>query len=704
MNSEKKNRKPNHLMGETSPYLKQHMYNLVDWYPWSDEAFEKARLEDKPVFLSVGYSTCHWCHVMAHESFDDPKTADFLNKHFVSIKLDREERPDLDQFYQNVIQLTGKAGGWPLSIFMTPEKKPFFAGTYFPNTKRYGMISFLDLLRRIRDIYDSERQKIVESADGIVDTIKEYSESHEVHNLESMVTASALDEVASGLENQFDLRNGGFGGAPKFPNFPTILFAIRQIAEHDKSNPQKFSHLKSLIELTLDKMSEGGIYDHIGGGFSRYSVDAHWLIPHFEKMLYDNAMALQVYSEGYKVFRKRRYKEVVRETVDWLLRVMSAGDTGFYSAMDADSEGVEGKYYAWTKNELDALLSGKDKHLFYQAYGVTSAGNFERGKTILHRFKDSSELAKDFNLTRKEVEKRLKIMRDLVFKEREKRIKPGIDTKVLTSWNSLLISGLYSAYSILKEDKVKSVAHGVVKFIRNIMYDSESQILYEVYDAESATRKNPGNLDSYAYYIQALYDDYNYTQDKESLLLVEELIDVVENQFHDEKVGGYFYSSEIKDDVPVRLKRGADMPLPSPNAVMGENLLQLHYLNAEQSHYQKAESTMSLFMRKALANPTAYGTFLTTAQWYVYGSTDIAILYSDENDKEKYEWLIKNYYIPRLHGLVSGDNVSTFAAFRDKKVVDDSSMFYFCHRFDCKAPFSVFSSLNEVLESIFIKF
>ncbi|MHA1476548.1 MAG: thioredoxin domain-containing protein [Promethearchaeota archaeon] len=380
----------NHLEGESSPYLKQHQNNPVNWYPYSSEAFELAKNEDKMIFLSIGYSSCHWCHVMAHESFEDENIAGILNKDFISIKVDREERPDIDNIYQTIVQLMGKRGGWPLSVFLTPDKKPIFGGTYFPPHSRFGIISFPDLLNQLVNVYNSDRQKVEQAGEEISNAILN------VFNRGSQASQTQIDQFNPDLFDDvlkefllgFDEQNGGYGSAPKFPNFPSLIMIMRQIKETDQNLEKPASKkIISNVKLTLDKMASGGIYDQIGGGFHRYSVDKYWLVPHFEKMLYDNAMALVAYSEAYQYFNKTRYKEIVREIIGWIQRdmYMDTEKKGLYSTLDADSDGKEGKYYVWKKDELDKLLSNEEKEVFYSVFEITPKGNFEDHQIILHQ-------------------------------------------------------------------------------------------------------------------------------------------------------------------------------------------------------------------------------------------------------------------------------------------------------------------------------
>ncbi|MHA1454217.1 MAG: thioredoxin domain-containing protein [Promethearchaeota archaeon] len=687
--------KPNHLAGETSPYLKQHMYNPVNWYPWGEDAFKKAKDENKPIFLSIGYSTCHWCHVMAHESFENEEIADYLNKNFVSIKLDREERPDLDQIYQHVIQVMGRRGGWPLSIFMTPDMKPFFAGTYFPNVRKYGMDSFPEILEKIVNLYEKHRHDLVHTGNQLLDALGKIT-SKTVTTNDDGITKDMLELAMVTLEPSFDSINGGFGAAPKFPNFPTLLFIIRQIAENYHNNPKKYQEIKKELENTLDRMASGGIYDHVGGGFARYSVDAQWLIPHFEKMLYDNAMALQVYSEAYYLFQKPRYKEVVRETVDWVLREMYHKKTGFYSALDADSEGEEGKYYVWNKSELEDLIPPENRDLFFQVYGVTDSGNFEHSTNNLHI--TDAILAEDNKIEFREI-------LNLLYTQRQSRISPSLDNKILTAWSSLMVKGFYSAYKILHDPEIRESAHSVVQSIIQNLFSAEEKILYRVLDAESGNRKIIGHLDDYAYFIQALFDDFQYYPTPTTLNLIQQLIDITHEQFWDVSNKAFFYSSSLNSDILTRLKTGSDMPLPNPNSVMVENLLQYHHYVSdpeEPKYLERAELALLPYIETAYSHPTGFGAALMAAQWYLYGSIDVIISEDNKTDEEIYDF-VHDYYIPRLHLWFKKEIPSELQSFSKKFELNSKYSLYFCMNFNCLPPTTDWNVLSEQMNKNLIK-
>lgn len=697
----------NHLEHETSPYLRQHIHNPVDWYPWGELAFEKAKKEDKPIFLSIGYSTCHWCHVMAHESFEDPQIAKYLNEHYVCIKLDREERPDIDHIFQYVVQMMGKSGGWPLSIFLTPDMKPFFGGTYFPKRERFGMIGFLDLIQRIYVAFNQHRNEIDEAGERVIEALSDLNSKiipYEPESSKLDITENIIDLSINNIRKEIDLVNGGFGTSPKFPEYPALMFLIRQAAEFEKKNPEKYQNIKKFLQLTLTKMADGGIYDHIGGGFSRYSVDDKWNVPHFEKMLYDNAMALSVYSEAYKIFRIEHYKNITREIIEWLKKEMYHKDIGFYSAIDADSDGSEGKFYVWSKNELDSIISNDDRFLFFKAYGITTAGNFEHELNVLNRVMKDEELAKEFGLNQTEIQEKLAKIKETLFLKREQRIHPFKDTKILVSWNSLLVNGLYPAYSILKDDKIKIIAHSVLDFIRKVLYDEKDKILYEVYDPQSNSKKNIGTLETYAYFIQALFTDQIYYPNDSNFVLIKDLLDSVSKQFLDKDDRIFYLSSNLRKDLLTRIKGGSDMPIPAPNGVMIENQLQYYYFMGEQSLLKDIELGLRSYIPQAIKTPSMYGAHLMALQWYLYGNADIAVIFRDEIDISEFSQLISNYFIPRLHLQISNLERLSIAQFKEKGLLNQKNTFYICYNFKCDAPTNDKDIFIASLNSHFLKF
>ena len=568
----------NHLKNETSPYLLQHADNPVDWYPWCGEAFERAKSEDKPVFLSIGYSTCHWCHVMAHESFENSETAELLNKNFISVKVDREERPDIDSVYMTVCQAFTGSGGWPMSVFMTWDKKPFFAGTYFPPTPRFGMPSFRDVLNAVVMQWDTEREKLIQSAENITDMLK---------NTESVkgnkVNGDIVETAAEMLRKSYDSIYGGFGSAPKFPIPHELMFLMYYAKINSDETAQK------MAEKTLIQMRKGGIFDHIGGGFSRYSTDRYFLAPHFEKMLYDNALLIIAYSAMYSLTSSKVYLETTIKTADYILCEMTSPEGGFYSAQDADSEGVEGKYYTFSVDEITSVLGDKGKH-FSETFDITEHGNFE-GVNIPNLLK-SGDLDTDFEA---EFQK--------LYEYRKKRTKLHLDDKILLSWNSMMIAAMSMLYRVSHTGKYLRAAENAQRFIEENMSDGE--LLYTSF--RDGKRSDTTFLEDYAYYIAALIELYNSTLDKKYLMRAEKLCAEAVRRFSD-KNGGFNMceSTELLMN-PKELNDGA---VPSGNSIMAYVFVRLYQLTENEEYREYAKKQLDFMSAQAQDYPSGHCMFL----------------------------------------------------------------------------------------------
>ena len=484
----------NRLINESSPYLQQHAHNLVDWYPWGDEAFEQAKKEDKPIFLSIGYSTCHWCHVMERESFENEQIAKIMNEHFISIKVDREQRPDVDQIYMNAVQLMTGSGGWPLLVFLTPDGEPFYGGTYFPPKDSYGRPGFERLLLSIADAWKNRRQELVDSASNLIELLKSPSGPVEKRKLSPQILTGAFKY----FKDSFDAANGGFGGSPKFPQ-PTNL-SMLLCYWYRTGDEQSLQ----MVEKTLDAMAKGGIYDHVGGGFHRYATDTRWLIPHFEKMLYDQALLSKVYLQAYKITGNKKYAEISKKIFDYVLRDLIDSKGGFYSAEDADSEGVEGTFYLWEPKQIASILDKDQAKLFNVYYGVTKSGNFEEHKTILNISTSIEQLGKKFNRNPSEIENILTDARAKIFKKRQKRIRPHRDDKVITAWNGLMISSLAYGGAVLQEEKYIAAAKRSAEFILSTLY-KDGRLMRYYHDGRAVEK---AFLDDYAFMILGLLDLY----------------------------------------------------------------------------------------------------------------------------------------------------------------------------------------------------
>lgn len=666
--------KTNRLIKETSPYLLQHAENPVDWYPWSQEALEKAKREDKPIFLSIGYSACHWCHVMAHECFEDEEIAQIMNENFVSIKVDREERPDLDDIYQKVCQMMTGTGGWPLSVFLTPDQKPFFVGTYFPPDPRYGTPGFASILRQISDLYKNKRDTIEHQAKIIMDGLKQTSCLLPPTKLDKTL----LDEAAINLLQSNDPVNGGFGGSPKFPNASNLSFLLRY---YDLSKISKF---KDFVLYTLNKMASGGIYDQVGGGFHRYATDSKWLVPHFEKMLYDNALIPLVYVEAYQLTGDRKYTETASHTLDYVLREMTDTDGGFYSAQDADSEGVEGKYYTWKKSEIMDTL-GNDGEIFCMHYGVTEGGNFE-GRNILHVSVPVETLANKLSKPVDEIKRILSEGRKKLLEIREKRVKPSRDEKILTSWNGLMISAFAKGYKVTRNDTYLNAATKAVKFIETKLANG-NKLRRTFKDGQA---KLDGYLDDYAFYINGLLDLFEVDSKPEYLDRATTYADYMANHFWDENNGDFFFTSDEHEKLIVRTKSVYDLSIPSGNSMAALALIRLYHYTQNQDYYKKAEKVLSTNATMAAENPFAFGQLLNTIFMYVKKPVEITVIANDSQTNDVINW-INDQFIPEgVFATVGSTNISQLqdvAFFKGKEAIKEKPFTaYVCKDFTCSLP------------------
>jgi len=557
----------NHLASETSPYLLQHVNNPVDWYGWNDESLKKAKDENKPIFLSIGYSSCHWCHVMAHESFENEDVAKFMNENFINIKVDREERPDIDDIYQKVCQIATGQGGWPLSIFLTPDQKPFYAGTYFPVLDSYGRPGFGSICRQLSQAWKEKPKDIESSAERFLGALNKA----EAIQVPSKLERSIIDEAAMNLFQLGDATYGGFGSAPKFPNAANVSFLFRYAKLTGLSKFNEFA-LK-----TLKKMANGGIFDQIGGGFSRYSTDAKWLVPHFEKMLYDNALIPVNYAEAYQITKDPFYLEVLKKTLDFVLREMTTPEGGFYSAYDADSERIEGKYYVWKKSEIKEIL-GSDAELFCLYYDVTDGGNWE-GNNILCQNPNISTVAFNFGISEDEVKKIISSCSEKLLKVRSSRIAPGLDDKILVSWNSLMITAFAKGYRVTGDAKYLDAAKNCISFIKkNLFVDDKLLRTYK-----NGTAKIDGYLEDYSYFTNALLDVFEIEPDEKYLRLSLKLGHHLINHFWDSQNNSFFMTSDDHEKLIIRPKSNYDLSLPSGNSVSSFVLLRLYHLSQEQT-------------------------------------------------------------------------------------------------------------------------
>ncbi|MFR9132943.1 thioredoxin domain-containing protein [Frisingicoccus sp.] len=658
----------NRLKNEKSPYLLQHGDNPVDWYPWGDEAFKKAADENKPVFLSIGYSTCHWCHVMAHESFEDEKVAELLNKNFISIKVDREERPDIDAVYMSVCQALTGAGGWPLTIIMTPEQKPFFAGTYFPKGSRYGQPGLTDILIQVAALWQTRRKELEDNAEMIIDAI--VRNGREESGISGTPDKSILAKAYTMFQEQFDRKWGGFGTAPKFPTPHHLLFLMRY-AEVEKA-PEALK----MVEITLEAMARGGIHDHIGGGFSRYSTDKQWLVPHFEKMLYDNALLLWTNAEAYRITRKELYGAVARDIADYMLRELADG--GFYCGQDADSDGVEGKYYVFTPEEVKAVLGDEDGEEFCYYYHITDRGNFE-GKSIPNTIGNPAEDISDLE--------RHKIWKKQLYDYRLERTRLHKDDKILLSWNAWAIIALVRAGDILGEPSCLEAAVRTKNFIEEKMIDGNQRLYLRFRDGEAA---NAGQLDDYAVYALALLELYQATFEIEYLSLAVLRAKQMRELFEDREKGGYYMTAFDGETLISRPKETYDGAIPSGNSVAVMVLQKLALLTAERTWQEAAERQMRFCAGEIQRYPVGYSFALMALTMAFYPHRELVCAVKERIPEELKQY-VSQYGADDISVLVktekNEEELLKYAPFTAEYPVPETEpAYYLCENGTCKMP------------------
>ena len=640
----------NQLKNTSSPYLLQHAENPVNWYPWCREAFDKAKSEDKPIFLSIGYSTCHWCHVMAHESFENEKTAEILNQYFVSIKVDREERPDIDSVYMSVCQAFTGSGGWPMSIFMTWDKKPFFAGTYFPPKSRYGMPGFSDLLTAIANQWSNNREELLHSAEQIIKHLKNTKSGSNANNKNLVYEALQI------FTKSFDAVNGGFGSAPKFPTPHNLLFLMLYAKQNQDSDALK------MAEKTLLQMRKGGIFDHIGWGFSRYSTDKYFLAPHFEKMLYDNALLIIAYSAIYSLTNKEIYLDTAEKTAEYILREMTSSDGGFYSAQDADSDGVEGKYYTFTLDEIRCILGMENGKRFAETFDISKKGNFE--DVNIPNLLKSNDLNGDFDDELKKL-----------YDYRKKRTKLHLDDKILLSWNAMMIAALSTLYRISHNEKYLNAAINAEKFMAKNL--CENVQLYSRY--RDGIRSDTAFLDDYAYYVAALIEQYNSTLNVSYLKKAEQFCDEAVRLFSDKKNGGFYLSKADSTELFMNPKEIYDGAIPSGNSVMAYDFVRLYQLTENEKYCELAEKQIEFLSAQADDYPAGHCMFLIAKIMYDDPPEHIIIVLKNDSDLDK----IKS----EISFLA---NVSVMRKNEKYPLLNDKTTYYVCKDHVCLPPKNVY--------------
>lgn len=683
----------NRLINEKSPYLLQHAHNPVDWYPWGDEAFKKAEVEDKPVFLSIGYSTCHWCHVMERESFEDEEIAGLINETFVPIKVDREERPDIDGIYMTVCQMLTGGGGWPLTIVMTPDKKPFFAGTYFPKEGRFGRAGLKEIIPQMKEMWTNKRDDVKKSSGEILSVLKSTSEGGELDG----VPKSVLDTAFEQLFQRFDKTYAGFGGAPKFPTPHNLLFLLRYWHRTGDENALE------MAEVTLEAMKNGGIYDHVGFGFHRYSTDRKWLVPHFEKMLYDQALLASVYTEAYQISKKNLFKRTAEEILTYVIRNMTSPEGGFYSAEDADSEGEEGRFYLWTEQEIMEALDEREADIFIKAFGIKPEGNWldqvkggYNGTNILFSAGNIVELSDNLGESQEVISRSVETSLKKLFELREKRERPHRDDKILTDWNGLMISAFAKAASVFNNTDFLTYARNAADFITDKLTDSSGRLLHRF---REGTAGLTASADDYAFLIAAHLDLFEACFELEYLKTAVKLQKDFTKHYFDVQNGGYFFTPEYGERLLIRNKEYYDGAVPSGNSVAILNLMKLSKLTGNSEYEEQAWEVTKSYPHNFLTAPSAFTQALAGLDFAFGPSAEIVIAGSDTVEMLNE---VNAHYMPKKVVIVhSGEDeelkgISPYAY--EQKPVDGRTAAYVCRNFVCNMPALEPEELRKILE------
>jgi uncharacterized protein len=690
----------NRLAKEKSPYLLQHATNPVDWYPWGDEAFEKARKEDKPIFLSIGYSTCHWCHVMENESFQDTGIARVMNEAFVSIKVDREERPDIDNIYMTVCQMITGSGGWPLSIIMTPDKKPFYAGTYIPRESRFGLIGLSELVPRIKELWETRKNDVMHTADQITEALSHASAPTSDGELGEPILKSAFEQ----FEQSYDKRFGGFGAAPKFPTPQNFLFLLRYWKRSGDEQALE------MVEQTLRAMRQGGIYDHLGFGFHRYSTDIQWVQPHFEKMLYDQALMAMAYTEAFQATGKKEYKDVAGEIFTYVMRDMTASGGAFFSAEDADSEGAEGKFYLWNAAEIRNVLEADDAELAMTLFDIKDEGNFDdpgigskAGLNILHETKSITELAEDLGFPIDQLKSRLERIRNRLFTERERRIHPRKDDKILTDWNGLMIAALAFGGQVFDEPRYIEAAQKAANFIMGNMRSPDGRLFHRFREGQAAIE---ANIDDYAFFIWGMINLYEATFDIRYLRDALELNGDMLDHFWDKSERGLYFTADDAEKLPVRQKELYDGALPSGNSIAALNLYHIGRITGIMGYEGQAEDIINMSSGQVRRSPQAFAMLLCALDFELGPTYEIVIVGRPAADDTQ-EMLkeVRSRFIPNKIVVVKptghdSPDIVHFADFiKAQTSIDGKATAYICHNYTCDLPTTDAKKLVELLEA-----
>ena len=679
--------RPNHLIHEKSPYLLQHAYNPVEWYPWCDEAFEKAQRENKPIFLSIGYSTCHWCHVMEKESFEDPEVARLMNDAFVSIKVDREERPDLDHIYMTVCQIMSGGGGWPLTIVLTPEKEPFFSATYIPKHSRFGRAGMVELIPKIKEVWEARRHEVFQSAKSVTNALQRLEQGTSGEAMDRPVLDKAYEELAK----RFDRTYGGFGRAPKFPTAHNFLFLLRYWKRTGEESAL------AMVEKSLQEIRFGGVYDQVGFGVHRYSTDREWLVPHFEKMLYDQAMLALAFVEAYQATGKDVYAQTAREIFQYVLRDMQSPEGGFHSAEDADSEGVEGKFYVWTEEELRHVLDKEEADTLCKVFHVQDGGNFREeatgkntGANILYPGKALSEIAAELGIPAEKLEKTLELTRTKLFEAREKRVHPHKDDKILTDWNGLMIAALAQGAQVLGDTGYADAGATAAEFVLKRLRRPDGRLLHRYRDGEAGIT---AHLDDYAFTIWGLTQLYEATFQVPYLETALELNEDMLKHFWDDLGGGFFFTPDDGESLIIRKKEIYDGALPSGNAVAVLNLLRLARLTGRSDLDEKAAKTLAAFSKPIHELPSGYTQFLTAVDFAIGPSYEVVVAGPPPgSDTAEMLKALRNRFMPNKVLLFRpseepSPEITRLAPFTaQQRPVDGKATAYVCVEGACKMP------------------
>jgi uncharacterized protein YyaL (SSP411 family) len=690
---------PNRLINETSPYLLQHAHNPVDWYPWGPEAFEKAQAENKPVFLSIGYSTCHWCHVMAHESFEHPEVARLMNEAFISIKVDREERPDIDNVYMNACQVMTGSGGWPLSIILTPNKKPFFAATYIPREGRFGLVGMMELIPHIRELWATRRVEALSLSDKIATVLQQTSQDTPGKELNEATLKLTYEQ----LSERFDKQHAGFSIAPKFPTAHNLLFLLRYWKRYGA--PEALD----MVEKTLQAMRRGGIYDHIGFGFHRYSTDSQWLVPHFEKMLYDQALLAMAYTEAYQVTGKEAYAKTAQEIFTYILRDMTASEGGFYSAEDADSEGKEGKFYLWTQEEIRRALGNEELDFIARVFNIKKDGNFaeqatgrKSGDNILHLRKAPEELSSDLNLSQQDLQEHLEVIRQKLFAHREKHVHPMKDDKILTDWNGLMIAALAKGAQAFDEPEYAKAACRAADFILGNMSKPDGRIWHRYRDGQAGVESN---LDDYAFLAWGLIELYEATFNTRYLEAALKLTDNMVTHFWDEDSGGLYLTPDDGERLLVRKKEIYDGAIPSGNSVAMLNLLRLGHMISNTDLEEKAAKIGSAFSGTVKQSPSAHTQLMVSLDFAIGPCYEVVIAgKAKAEDTKAMVKALRTSFLPNKVVLLNTDGrelpgIAKLAEFaKNQRSIDGRATAYVCRNYNCKLPTTDIDKMLELLD------